>query len=118
MSYDVSIKAKLEGVDRYIELSHDSCNITWNVRELIRQSSGWDIINEDSNGPVRPWLEKIQTGLINIGANPKKYKKYESPNEWGTIYGVKSFYIKCINMANSFLEEYPELAEIAVVWVE
>ena len=28
MGYDVTIKAKLEGVDEYVQVSADSCNVT------------------------------------------------------------------------------------------
>ena len=42
MSYSVSIRVKAEGIDKYIQLEWLG-NVTWNVKELIEKSSGWEI---------------------------------------------------------------------------
>ena len=48
ISYDVRICLPVKGLeDRYVTASWLG-NITWNVRELIKQSSGWSIKNEES----------------------------------------------------------------------
>lgn len=118
MSYSVSIKAKLEGVDRYIQVSADSCNITWNLREMIQASSGWDIQNEASNGPVLDWYEKICKGLEELKNNPEQYKQYESPNGWGKISSTRFFYMKCKEMVEDFMRWNEDLLPVAVVWVD
>ena len=46
MSYDVKFVAKLEGIDKYVSVIGCDANITWNAKELIKQSSGWEIENE------------------------------------------------------------------------
>ena len=117
MSYDVDIRVKVEGVDRYIPVVDYDVNITWNVRELILRSSGWDIQNEASNGPVEPWRKMITNGLHELITNPAKYKKYESPNGWGTINGVIKFYRACLEMCDYFFQDYEDLKDVAVVWV-
>ena len=120
MSYDVSIKVKVEGIDKYIAPKDESCNITWNVRDLIKQSSGWDIHNEASNGPVKEWEEKILTGIKELSCHPEKYKQYEAPNGWGTVRGTLDFYRRCYDMIRDFEEDYytRDLLPVAVVWVE
>lgn len=120
MSYDVSISVKAEGIDYYIELC-DLGNITWNARDLILYSSGWDINNEAPNGAVRPWIEKIERGIQELSEHPEKYKKYESPNGWGTIRGTLKFYNGCLINAQHWLSNTQfdkELQSIAVIYVD
>ena len=117
MSYDVSIRLPVKGgEDRYVEVA-DLGNITWNVRDLIKQSSGWDIKNEDSNGEVLPWMKLINYGIKELEKRPSRYKKYESPNGWGTVEGTLRFYWDCLRNAEDWLNDNPDLVSIAVVWV-
>ena len=117
MSYYVSIRIMPKCNNDPIIIFGD-CNTTWNVRELIKQSSGWDIINENSNGTVLPWLDKIRTGIANLTKAPKEYKKYEDPDGWGTVVSTLRFYYDCENMAKDFISEYGDLVNEAVVWVD
>lgn len=117
MSYNVSIRLILGSNNHPISI-YGNCNITWNVRELIKQSSGWDIINEDSNGAVLPWLDKIRTGIANLTKTPGKYKKYEDPDGWGTVASTLRFYYECENMVKEFISDYGDLVNEAVVWVD
>lgn len=120
MSYDVTLRVKVEGIDKYIVVADNCCNITWNVRELIKQSSGWDIKNEASNGPVKEWEEKIYKGVQELKFHPEKYKKYEAPNGWGTVQGTLGFYQRCLEMVKNFEEDWytRDLMPVAIVWVE
>lgn len=117
MSYDVSIRVKVEGKNFFVWLVGGP-NITWNVKELIRQSSGWDILNEENNGPVIPWAEKIKKGKRELEQYPEKYRKYEAENGWGTVEGTLHFYDTCINMFEGFMRCYGELSDVAVVFVD
>lgn len=122
MSYSISFRVKVEGTNEYVEPSfviregiHP--NITWNVRELIEQSSGWDIQNEGPNGTIKEWAEKIKEGKKNLAENPEKYRKYESPNGWGTVEGTLHFYKDCLSMIADFIMDYENLVDVAIVWV-
>ena len=118
MSYDVSIRLPVKGLeDQYVEVA-DLGNITWNVRELIKRSSGWEIRNEESNGPVLPWLGLIRNGYCQLTAKPDKYRKYESPNGWGTVGGTRRFYEDCIRNAEDWLRFNEHLIPAAVIWVD
>ena len=119
MSYDIDIAVPVRGVTKplFLPLNSANPNITWNVRELIFRSSGWDIQNEASNGPIKPWLEKIRHGIAELDMYPEEYKQYESPNGWGTVKGTLRFYRECVKMAEEFLEFYPEFESVAEVWV-
>ena len=118
MSYDVSIRLPVKGLeDRYVCVQ-DLGNITWNVRDLIKQSSGWEIKNEDNNGPILPWLGLIRQGIEELEARPSKYRKYESPNGWGTIAGTLRFYYDCMENAECWLLDNEDLLPAAVIWVD
>lgn len=117
MSYDVSIKLPIRGAtDKWIEVA-DLGNITWNVRELILQSSGWAIKNEASNGDVLSWLKLISKGIQELQNAPEKYRQYESPNGWGTVNGTLNFYRNCYDNAMEWLRYNEELLPYAVIWV-
>lgn len=119
MSYDISFRAKIENKPTYLTIPYiDSANITWNVRELIRQSSGWDILNCQSNGLVVDWIIKIKKGIVELETKPELYKQYEAKNGWGTVEGTLNFYKRCERMFNDFIAEYEELSDVAVVWVD
>ena len=113
----MSIRLPVKGLeDKWVEVA-DLGNITWNVRELIAKSSGWQIKNCASNGPVLPWLRLIEIGMQELENNPDKYKKYESPNGWGTIRGVNSFYHSCYDNASDWISWNEDLLPVAVIWV-
>ena len=118
MSYDIGIKVKVENKPIYVRVSEYDANITWNVRELIKQSSGWEIKNCDSNGLAIKWIKKIHKGIEELTNNPEKYKQYESPNGWGTVDDTLGFYKNCVRMFENFMLFHEELADIAVVWVD
>lgn len=40
MSYNISFKAKIDGTDQYITVYDPDANITWNLRDMIRASTG------------------------------------------------------------------------------
>ena len=93
MSYDVKLKAKLEGIDKYIVVA-DVGGTTWNVKELIKQASGWNIQNEANNGTAAFIGKEALKGIIELENNPEKYIEYEAPNGWGTVEGTLRFFRK------------------------
>lgn len=92
MSYDISFRAKIEGIEEYIPVGDYLLNITWNVRDIITKSTGLAWKNEENNGLVKDIIPYICKGLKELEEHPKKYLKYESPNGWGTVEGTKRFF--------------------------
>lgn len=118
MSYCIDIRVKVENKPKYVCLHNEyDPNITWNVRELIKQSSGWEIENEASNGLVTEWIKKIDKGIEELTNNPDKYKQYEATNGWGTVESTLGFYNMCRKMFENFMLWNEELSDVAVVWV-
>ena len=54
-----------------------------------------------------------------IEKHPEKYKKYESPNGWGTIEGCKRFFTWCLKDWMNFCEGYDtrELKDVVHFWI-
>ena len=102
MSYDISLKVKVDGIDKFVSVA-DGGNITWNVRELIEKSSGWDIKNEDNNGTAEQIGLLIEKGMHELETNPKAYRQYEAPNGWGTVEGTLRFFKHLYEVC----QEYP-----------
>lgn len=92
MSYDISFKVKVEGSDKQVPVGDCLANTTWNLREMIVQSTGLEWINEADNGACVDVIPKIRHGLQELTMRPEEYKQYESPNGWGTINGCKEFF--------------------------
>lgn len=119
MSYDISFRVKVEGVDRYTPLPLYSCvtNITWNVRNIITESTGLEWKNCENNGLCSEIVPVIEGGLYELLRNGDKYKKYESPNGWGTVRGVINSFIDIINAYRELCTEDKELASVATFWI-
>ena len=118
MSYDVSIKLPVKGLeDKYIEVAHLG-NITWNVREIITRSTGLEWKNEENNGLCVDVIPKIQQGYNELVKNGAKYKKYESPNGWGTVDGTIYFFKRILDAWDRLVLYDEELVPVATFWVE
>lgn len=119
MSYDISFKAKLEGIDRYIPICVCDANITWNVREIITRSTGLPWENEANNGLCIDIIPKIEKGYWELVRNPEKYLKYEPSNGYGTVEGTKQFFKEILDTWRSFAKfEDREFVNIITFWIE
>ena len=113
----MSIRLPVGGLDGKYVTACWLGNITWNVRELIKQSSGWDIKNEDSNGDVLAWMGLIEDRILELESRPEEYEKYESPNGCGTIRETISFYNCCLDNSINWIRQNEDLLPVAVIWV-
>lgn len=118
MSYDVSFKVKLEGIDQYIEVGDCDANITWNVRKIIELSTGLPWLNMANNGLCSKVMPNIIKGFSELEKYPEKYKEYEDENGWGTVEGTKYFFNTIIHKWENLQKYSPELAEVVTFWVE
>lgn len=91
MSYDISFKVKVEGVDAYVPVGTCDANITWNVRKIIEKSTGLEWKDCQNNGLCVDVIPKIEVGLRKFEQNPDKFKEYKEPNGWGTVEGTVQF---------------------------
>ena len=117
MSYDISFRVKVEGVDSYIPVGDCDANITWNVRKMIEVSTGLPWKNEANNGLCVDIIPKILEGYKELTCHPEKYKQYEAKNGWGTVRGTASFFNKILGDWGVFCSEYEELVPVATFWI-
>ena len=118
MSYDISFKVKVEGVDTYVPVGTCDANITWNVRKIIEKSTGLEWKNCQNNGLCVDVIPKIDAGLRRLEQNPGSFKKYEAPNGWGTVKGTIQFFRRIIEAWNDLLRWNEELVPAATFWIE
>lgn len=120
MSYNISFKVKVEGIDKYVDVGDCEANITWNLREMIVKSTGLEWKNEENNGLCKDIIPFIIKGLSELIEHPTKYKQYESPNGWGTIEGCKKFFSRIIIDWDDFCDNYStrDLVDVTYFWIE
>ena len=121
MSYDISFKVKVEGVDVWLPVGDCDANITWNVREIITQSTGLEWKNEADNGLCIDIIPKIHKGYDELLRHPERYKHLESPNGWGTVAGTKRFFKWILDAWQDWLNDdwYAQfLAPHVHFWIE
>lgn len=117
MSYDICFKVKVQDIDRYISVGECSANITWNVGKMIRESTGLEWKNEENNGLCKDVIPHIAHAYRELSKYPERYKKYESPNGWGTIEGCRRFFMTIMDDWDDFCEEYPDLIDVTYFWI-
>lgn len=121
MSYDISFKIKVEGLeDTYVSVGECNANATWNVREMIVKSTGLEWKNEQNNGLCKDVIPHIANGYKELAKYPEKYKQYEAENGWGTVQGCKKFFSQIIQDWKTFCEDYctSKLADATYFWIE
>ena len=120
MSYDISFKVKVEGVDRFVSVGNCEANTTWNLREMIVKSTGLEWKNEENNGLCKDVIPHIAKGLAELINHPSKYKQYEAPNGWGTLDGCKGFFKRILTDWEDFCNGYEtsDLVDVAYFWIE
>ena len=118
MSYDISFKVKVEGVNAYVPVGACDANITWNVRKIIEKSTGLEWKNCQNNGLCVDVIPKIEAGLRRLEQNQDSFKEYEAPNGWGTVEGTIQFFRRIIEAWNDLLRWNEELVPAATFWIE
>ena len=118
MSYDISFKVKVEGVDAYVEVGDCNANITWNVRKIIELSTGLPWLNAANNGLCVDVIPKIEKGYKELRNHPGKYKQYEAPNGWGTVEDTMSFFTMILESWEDLIRWHEEFVPVVTFWVE
>lgn len=109
MSYDVSFKAKLEGLDKWVYVGKKWINYTSNVSTLIKEVCGYypTYWNGKCCSDVYP---AIQQGIELLTQHPQMYRQFEPANGWGSVEGTLEFLKNIADVCR----EYP----VAIIEVE
>lgn len=119
MSYDISFKVKVDGIDKYVDVGNCSANTTWNVGQMIRKATGLPWKNCENNGRCVEIIPHIEKGFYELMLHPEKYKKYEAKNGWGTVETTKEFFARILKDWESFCEwEDESLISATTFWIE
>ena len=119
MSYDIAFKVRVADTDKYVEIGDCDANITWNVAEIIRKSTGLPWENEENNGLCADIIPKIQSGIVELCTHTEKYKALEPDNGWGTVEGTIRFFRKIVSSWNDLIVDYPpEIVAQTTFWIQ
>lgn len=110
MGYDVNFYHKIKHPTKnteYLVEVDTSLNVTYNIREMFYVASDGYYLS-DLDTLSKEEIKKV-LGHTLFNLNARDYKKYNSPNGWGTQQGllrfVKEFY-------DEFIEKDIDLVEI------
>lgn len=117
MSYDISFRVKVEGVDAYADVGDCGANITWNAREIIQASTGLPWLNEQNNGLCTEVIPKIVKGYNELYFHTGEYWHYESTSGWGTVESTRQFFKQIMDDWEHFEKWHEELVPVATFWI-
>lgn len=94
MSYDIRFGVKVEGMNGYIAVIDEPeySSPTYNLRDMFVACMGWDYTQGEWYN-LAEVFPKIRHGQDELTLHPRKYKKYDAPNGWGTVSSAK----KCLD---------------------
>ena len=85
MSYDLRLGVKVEGTDIIAVIGQpERSEPTYNLRDMFVACMDWDYTQGEWY-KVSDVYDKICRGIAELSGYPARYKKYNSPNRWGTV---------------------------------
>ena len=118
MSYDISFRVKVEGIDKWVDVGDCDANTTWNVRKIIELSTGLPWVNGANNGLCKDVIPYIEKGLLELKTHPEKYRQYEAKNGWGTVESTIQFFDNILRDWDRLQNWYgEEIADVATFWI-
>lgn len=101
MSYDVSFKAKLEGVDQWVYVGDDWINHTSNTAAMIKEVCG-SYPSQWNGKRCADMYPVLMQGISLLNINPSRYKQFEGPDSWSKIPQVIEFLSKVADNCDKF----------------
>lgn len=85
MSYDIQFGVKVEGTDIIATIDMPEYdNPTYNLREMFVACMDWDYTQGEWYRCIDV-IPKFERGVFELTYKGEEYKKYDSPNGWGTV---------------------------------
>jgi hypothetical protein len=98
MSYDLRIRVKAEGCDKYPVIATPELDTpTYNYRGMFVACMEWDYSQSEKGEDGKyhschyrcdEVLPKVERGIKELHTNSSKYEKYNPTNGWGTLDGA------------------------------
>ena len=103
MSYDIALYRKGIKNKKRAYYNYDG-NITYNVCNMLEVAFGENHLKKWNNMSCDKFFRELEKGYIDMIRNPEKYRKYNSPNGWGTyettLSTIKKLYERIQEYAN------------------
>ena len=103
MSYDIALYRKGLKNKKKVYYDYDG-NITYNVYEMLEVAFGEEHLKKWNDLSCDKFFKDLEKGYIDMIKNPEKYRKYNSPNGWGTyettLESIKELYESIQKYAN------------------
>lgn len=113
MSYDIALYRK--GLKNKERAYYDYYgNITYNVYEMLEVAFGEEHLKKWNNLSCDKFFKDLEKGYIDMIKNPEKYRKYNSPNGWGTYETT----LNAIEKLYKAIKEYAEVDGLENVFLE
>lgn len=101
MSYDVSFKAKLEGIDQWVYVGADWINHTSNGCSMIKEVCGsypsaWD------GKTAAELLPVLRQGIDLLRQYPQRYRPLEANGGWDTVENTLRFLVQIEENCSKF----------------
>ena len=90
MKYRFYLRVRLQN-DSWVKVG-ESHEIQWDIRDLIKASSGWLIVNQEKIGMASDFVPMLHKGIMELQNSSDTYREYEMTLGLGTIKNVLSFY--------------------------
>lgn len=105
MSYDIRFGVKVEGMDGYIATIDEPeySSPTYNLRNMFVACMDWDY-EQGKWYNCAEVIPKFERGIHELRFKPSKYKKFNSPNGWGTISSALEALDSVIKKAHEIVE--------------
>lgn len=113
MSYDIALYRKgLKNKERSY-YDYDG-NITYNVYEMLEVAFGEEHLKKWNDLSYDKFFKDLEKGYIDMIKNSEKYRKYNSPNGWGTYETT----LNAIEKLYKAIKEYAEVDGLENVFLE
>lgn len=113
MSYDIALYRK--GMINKERVCYDyDGNITWNVRKMLEVAFGENHLKKWNDLSCDKFFRDLEKGYIDMIKNPEKYRKYNSPNGWGTYETT----LRIIQNLYETIKKYAEIDGLENIYLE
>ena len=113
MSYDIELYRKGIKSNKRVYYNYDG-NITYNVYKMLEVAFGENHLKKWNDLSCDKFIKDLEEGYIDIKENPEKYRKYDSPNGWGTyettLYSIEKLY--------EAIKKYAEIDGLENIYME
>lgn len=108
MSYVISFKAKLENVDKYMQVGYCYATIPYEYGAALREATGLEWKTNENNGYCLDVMPKMAIGVQNF---------MKDMSDSSNVKLIK-FVLDILYCWQTLEKQEPEIAKVATLWIE